>query len=533
MQIWPRRNPRRSFLSRLLQHLIAAVLWLIPGTSARLPQNPERVASQALKDTDDTRLGRAVPKSVGIRPDVSGFYLLPRGLDAFVARAMLALSAERSIDAQYYLLHRDLVGNLFLDLLLEAADRGVRVRLLVDDMALDDDRDIGAAQLDAHPNIEVRVFNPFGRNVMRWLQLLARFGDVTRRMHNKSFTVDNQVTIVGGRNIGDEYFDANPDLLFGDLDVFAVGPAVNDVSSMFDLYWNSDISYPVASLIRNRSDPEALASARQKLDEFMLQNRDSPYLMALHDNPLISLVRDWSFDFEWGDARVLYDHPDKIKAARDQDELKLSTQLNTYTSRVDRELHIISPYFVPGRRGVEMLTGLCQRDVRVHILTNSLASTDVTIVHAGYARYRRDLLRAGVNLYELDETLTREQRRERKAPQRFLRASLHAKSFVLDRKQVFIGSMNFDPRSVLENTEIGMLVESAGLARDIGEWFDDITQRGAFRLELEQDSSGAEQIVWIRELDGETSRFESEPNAGFWRRLANVMLQFFPLESQL
>ena len=445
----------------------------------------------------------------------------------------MSASAEHSIDAQYYLLNNDLVGNLFLDLLLDAADRGVRVRLLVDDMTLDDDRDIGAAQIDAHPNIEVRVFNPFGRNLPRWLQYLSRFGDVTRRMHNKSFTVDNSVTVIGGRNIGDEYFDADPNLLFGDLEVLAVGPVVEEVSSVFDLYWNSDISYPVSSLVTHKPNPSAVADARRLLQAFVRRHQESAYPRALHENPLIGVIQDWHFEFEWGGATVLFDHPDKIKAARDQDHLKLTTQLDTHSEQIDTELYIISPYFVPGREGVEMLLELRQRGVRVRVLTNSLASTDVSVVHAGYSRYRRFLLRGGVELYELDESLSRQQRRERKGPHRSARGSLHAKSFIIDRSEVFIGSMNFDPRSIVENTEIGMLIRSPKMADEISRWFDLIAERSAFRPALEHGWGNTEVLVWYRTTDGEVTRLTSEPNAGLWRRFSNIILQLFPLESQL
>ncbi len=222
-----------------------ALLWMalcgLPAC-ASLPENTERQASYALTDTQDTELGRATHAAQWNEPGKSGFYLLSDGLDAFAARALLAAKAERSIDAQYYLLHDDLTGRLFIAQLIGAADRGVRVRLLVDDMDLGG-RDMGAALLDSHPNIQVRLFNPFDRDIYRSLQLLTDFGAVTRRMHNKSFTVDNQLTILGGRNIGNEYFHANPNLDFKDLDVLAVGPVVNEVSAAFDNYWNNELAY--------------------------------------------------------------------------------------------------------------------------------------------------------------------------------------------------------------------------------------------------------------------------------------------------
>ena len=224
-------------------------LFIMIAGCATLPKDFDRPESYALADTENTLFGKLLANEKADHPGISGFHLLPNGLDAFVARAVLANHAERSIDAQYYLYHKDLVGNLFSDLLLKAADRGVRVRLLVDDMGLAG-RDLGAVALDSHPNLEVRIFNPFSRNVGRASQFVTRLGSVTRRMHNKSFTVDNQVTILGGRNIGNEYFDADPDLEFADLDVMAIGPVAGEVSSVFDRYWNSELAYPASVLVK-------------------------------------------------------------------------------------------------------------------------------------------------------------------------------------------------------------------------------------------------------------------------------------------
>ena len=503
------------------------------GACASLPPNSDREPSFAMRDSANTIFARATKDDLDRHPGKSGFHLLPIGLDAFAARALLAHRAEKSIDAQYYLLHNDLAGKLFLDVLLKAADRGVRVRLLVDDMALDENKDLGAAALDAHPQIEIRVFNPFGRGTARWFQYLSRLGEVTRRMHNKSFTVDNQVTIVGGRNIGNEYFDADDGLVFGDLDVLAVGPVVDEVSSTFDLYWNSALSYPVGTLVRDNSTAEHLAAAKRYLAEFTQQQRDSAYLRALRESPIIDLVSDWRFDFEWGTAEVLFDDPAKISAARDQDHFKLTTQLNPYLDAVDRELTIFSPYFVPGKRGVAGLKRLRERGVRVRIVTNSLASTDVAIVHSGYARYRKTLLRAGVELYEIDRRLTRTERRLKKGPSGSSKASLHAKSFILDRERVFIGSLNFDPRSVVENTEIGMMIESPAIAQEMSGWFDRIASEAAFRLALEKDDQGNPRLLWHRQRGEQSEVYTTEPNTGFWRRFGVGLMRLLPIESQL
>jgi len=518
-----RQNPARLVI------LLVAML----GGCASLPENVDQQPSAAVTDTANTTLGKAFKDDLAENPGHSGFHLLGKGLDAFAARALLAHSAERSIDAQYYLWHSDLVGRLFLDAMLQAADRGVRVRLLIDDMALGGDKDAGVAALDTHANVEVRVFNPFNRKTARWTQILTSFDDVTRRMHNKSFTVDNQVSIVGGRNIGNEYFEADPDLAFGDLDVMAIGPVVGDVSASFDLYWNSSTSYPVSTLIGSNHTQQEIDERRRQLGEFVEQQRDSEYLQALRNSDFITRIKNDDFEFDWGNAQVLYDDPSKVKADRDQTDLHLVTQLEPFGTQISREMTIFSPYFVPGREGVANFEELRARGVRVRILTNSLASTDVSAVHAGYSKYRKYLLRAGVELYEVDQILSKEQRKDKKGLEGSSKASLHAKSFVIDRERVFIGSLNFDPRSVVENTEIGIMIESADMAVEMSEWFDRNIDEIAFRLALEENANGEEILVWHRTIDGEEYRYTTEPNTGFWRRFGVGFLRMLPIESLL
>ena len=250
-------------------NLIVTILALfLMGGCASLPTNFERHETHAFLDTDDTRFGKAIQAKRPANPNQSGFLLLGNGLDAFVARALLAQGAERSIDTQYYMIHKDTVGWLFIDQLYKAADRGVRVRLLIDDID-QGGRDIGAAVLDSHPNVEVRIFNPFGRNTSRTLQFVTGFGKQTRRGHNKSFTVDSQVTILGGRNIGDEYFEADPELAFVDLDVLAAGPVARSVSASFDQYWNSELSYPISVLIEKLPTPQEIEQRINEFNEFI------------------------------------------------------------------------------------------------------------------------------------------------------------------------------------------------------------------------------------------------------------------------
>lgn len=511
--------------------MTALAIFLINGCST-LPKDFDRPLSYAYTDTDGTRLGADRREEIKAHPGQSGFLLLGNGLDAFLARAVLAHSAERSIDVQYYLYHNDLVGALFTDQLLKAADRGVRVRLLVDDMGLTG-KDLASTILDSHPNMEVRIFNPFSRKTGRMLQLVTRMGSVTRRMHNKSFTVDNQVSILGGRNIGNEYFEADPGLAFADLDVLAIGSVTKQVSTSFDKYWNSELAYPVSVLKDKPVTPDEIEQKRQELNEFVAQQADSEYLQALKNSSLAKDIRNNQVIFKWGEADVIYDEPEKILKDFDQTQYHLSTQLKPYWENVQKELIIFSPYFVPGKSGTAFLTRLAQRGVRVRILTNSLSSNDVGIVHAGYSKYRKKLLRAGVQLYEMNKQLTRKQRKEKKGKGGSSKASLHAKSFVFDRNKIFIGSLNLDPRALVHNTEIGVVISSTEIAVEMSDWFDENIGKIAFRLELIKGKNGSEQIQWHGVVDGKEHTFDVDPYTGFWRRFGIGFMSILPIESQL
>lgn len=512
-------------------YLLVAIS-LVIANCATFPENVDQPESYAYTDTADTIFGEDVIKRAAAHPGKSGFHLLGNGLDAFVARAILAHHAERSIDVQYYLYHADLVGRLFTDQLLKAADRGVRVRLLVDDMGMSG-KDLGAVVLASHPNVKVRIFNPFNRKSGRILQLVTRMGSVTRRMHNKSFTVDNQVSILGGRNIGNEYFDADPDLAFADLDVMAIGPVVAEVSTAFDHYWNSELAYPATVLRGKAPTPEEIERLRGQLDDFVAQQINSPYLQALRNSNLADKIREKQVAYDWGDGIVVYDQPEKLLHDTDKTEYHLAPQMKAYFKGVQDELIIFSPYFVPGKKGTAFLVSLAERGVRVRILTNSLASNDVGLVHAGYAKYRKSLLRGGVELYEMNKKLTRLQRKEKKGTGGSSKASLHAKSFVFDRQQVFIGSLNLDPRAVVHNTEIGVVIDSPKIGEGMTAVFDTVTEKAAFRLELVKNANGSEGIRWHGMVDGEVKTFSVDPYTGFWRRFGIGFMGLLPIESQL
>ncbi|MBV0933684.1 phospholipase D family protein [Marinobacterium weihaiense] len=506
---------------------------LVMSGCARLPDNSIRQASYHYADTEGTLLAQVSGTTPKVDASQSGFLLLESGLDAFVARTALARAAQRSIDAQYYLLHDDMTGQLFLDEMIQASRRGVRVRLLVDDMDLEG-RDADAAALDAMPNVEVRIFNPFGRNVSRWSQFLTRFGSVTRRMHNKSFIVDGEAVVLGGRNIGNEYFEADPALAFGDLDVLGFGPIARQAAVSFDAYWNHALAYPATRLLGKTPDAAAVIDYQRQLKaRIAAQAADyDPYFQALREARLTRRLEAGLLPLVWGHAWLVADDPDKLVVDRRRQELHLSRALAPYFLGLEESLVIFSPYFVPGREGTDLLKSLVQRGVRVQILTNSLASTDVPVVHAGYARYRRELLRAGVELYEMDR-----QSAPRPRLKTFFtgssKASLHAKSFVLDGQYVFIGSLNLDPRSLVENSEVGVVIDSADIAGVMLEWFEQDVQKVAFRVTLEETAHGTEQLRWTSHQDGTVVRFDVEPHTCMLQRVGVGLMRLLPIESQL
>lgn len=502
------------------------MLCLLVGC-ATLPTDFEKPVSYAYTDTDDTFLASSnLPQQLE-HTEQSGFFLLPDGLDAFVARAALSKLAERSLDVQYYLFHDDLIGSLLSDLLLEAAERGVRVRLLVDDLDLEG-RDVSVAVLNRHPNIEVRLFNPFNREDGRVKQVIGGPDYLLRRMHNKAFIADNQRAIVGGRNIGDEYFYSDPDVAFADLDALVVGSVVRDVSEVFDLYWNSELAYP-ASVVFEVPAPEEVERLTQEMKRIIESESADVFREALSNSNLARNINDKSIEYAWGNAVVVYDQPEKILTDMDEEEFHLTNQLRPFVEGISEEVIIISPYFVPGEEGYKFLRGLRERGVRVQIMTNSLVSNDVAVVHAGYRKYRLKLLRDGVELFELKKVLSSKDRLVFGAE----KASLHAKTFVLDRRQIFVGSLNLDPRSIKYNTEIGIVFDSTALAQEMVQWFQENVDRLAFRLKLEKDEHGDETIAWYEEVDGEQQTFTKDPYAGAWTRFYTWFLSLFPVDSRL
>jgi putative cardiolipin synthase len=442
---------------------------LIAGC-ASLPSLEGRTATSAFADTGGTRLGLAVAPGIAANPGKTGIHALPDPRDAFAARVLLAAAAEKSLDVQYFIWHGDQVGYLLFEAVWQAAERGVRVRMLLDDLYTHG-LDPTIAALGAHPNIEVRLYNPVVQRNARALNFLTDFARVNRRMHNKSFTADNQVSVVGGRNIGNEYFGAGSEVGFADLDVITLGTAVHEVSKEFDLYCYSPSAYPAASFV-GAPGPEATANLQATFSTMRTDPESVAYLEAVRGTPLIRNLLDRQLALEWATAQLVYDDPAKTLDTTSRTDVLLFPELVRTLGRPDETLDLVSPYFVPGAEGTTALEALAKAGVKVRILTNSLAASDVKAVHAGYAKRRQDLLRSGVQLYELKPTAAKSSDEIEVWFGASSSAALHAKTFAVDRSRIFVGSFNFDQRSALLNTEMGLVIESPVLVQRLAAFFD-------------------------------------------------------------
>lgn len=495
---------------------------LLAGCS--LPSLEGRTVSQALSpaEASSTALGRALVPQVRTYPGKSGIYSLADAHDAFAARVLLARSAEKTIDIQCYIWRPDVTGTLLLEELRAAADRGVRVRLLLDDNGIAG-MDDALAALDTHPGIEVRLFNPFVVRKPKVIGYLTDFERANRRMHNKSFTADNQGTIIGGRNVGDEYFGA-ASVLFADLDVLAVGAVVDDVSTDFDLYWASESSYP-ADRILPKADASALSKLAETGELVAASEAAEEYTLAVKRTQFLSGLLEGDLSFEWADTTMVSDDPAKGLGEATKDSMLIS-QLREMLGKPDRSVDLVSPYFVPAAAGVEVFGGMVQDGIRVRVLTNSLDATDVAAVHAGYAKRRKDLLEAGVALYEMRRVSSGGGRNSSSGPFGSSGSSLHAKTFGVDGKRVFVGSFNFDPRSTRFNTELGFIIESPAMAQDIEASFENEIPKDSYVLGLTEEG----EVYWTEQKDGTQLRHDSEPETGWFTRTFVWVLSKLPIE---
>ncbi|KDR28607.1 phospholipase [Caballeronia zhejiangensis] len=545
-----RRDARARTFGAAVRNIavIVTMTTLVAACETRPPATAfDRPESHALASTETTPLATALAPLQKRHPDESAVRLLPTGTDALQARIALARAATKTLDMQYYIANEDNTGKLLLGAALYAADRGVRVRMLVDDLNFKDIDQIMAA-LNSHDKIEIRVFNPYGSAQRSFSERTQNFftnlSHFTRRMHNKAMIADNQIAIVGGRNLGDEYFSASPTLQFRDLDVFAAGPVTQEISASFDDYWNSSLAYPLRALNKQKFDARELDKTRDDLRKHWREQADPLNAKPLNATPLAQQIAREEMGLVWAPTEFRVDSPSKIEHPSDDYKSPPMERLVALLKDAQSEFLILSPYFVPHDAGVKALAGLTKRRVRVAVLTNSLAATDAVAVQAGYAPYRIPMLQNGVELYEFKPI----QVEGESSPRAGLfgsqsRASLHAKAYVIDRSILVIGSMNLDPRSAKLNTELALVIHSKPIAEEAAKLFENgISPKVSWQVQLasaavteELRRTGAPQsgLVWITEENGSLVTYNFDPEAGLYRNAMTGLFMMLPVDKQL
>lgn len=503
---------------------------------ATLPKNFDATHSISISQDESTPLGDLFKPDLKKNPGKSGFHVLNIGRDAFLARLALAETATRTLDCQYFIWNGDRSGIVLLERIVRAADRGVRVRLLLDDMT-SHGKDLGLSALNHHPNIEIRVFNPLGRRyyfgIFRMMSLALHVGRMTNRMHNKLFVADNQAAIVGGRNIADEYFGIDKRSNFRDMDLFAVGPIVAGISTAFDDYWNSPWAVPFEVFKTRLPSEKKFQKKKEKLQKRFVQMEEKfPYPLFWDKEKFLKIFEDTKSDLIWADAEIVTDPPGKAwqKAERGKSKSEIVNKLEQLMTDSKNEVLVISPYLILSKEDVKALSKLDQRGLSLRIFTNSLKSTDAVPVVAMYRKIRKPMLAAGVDLYEMRPDA--ESRRLQADPSvSKARLSLHAKAVVFDREKVFIGTFNVDPRSEHLNTEVGLLVHDKRLAEQIAADFEkDLEPVNSYSVRLNEQKN---RMVWVCEENGKEKTYTSDPKSGFWLRFQAGFLGLLPISNQL
>lgn len=485
-----------------------------------------------LPPADVTRLDHALAPQLAAHPGQSGALLLPDGLDAFAWRALTTRLAERSIDVQSYIWRSDATGRFLAHELLQAADRGVRVRVLLDDMDARS-RDAILVTLNRHPRIEIRLFNPFATRsgTLRTIrEVFVRGSRLNHRMHNKSWMADCRLAIVGGRNVGDEYFAASEEVNFVDMDVLLAGPAVDQAARSFDAYWNNVAAVPVSRLRRIGRNKYTLDELRHALAESTGRAAESAYARRVRESSRVQALLRGECSLHWSDqVQVLADDPRKANRGEQALAPGVLESMIDALNAAQSEVLLISPYFVPGAGGTAALRNLARRGVSIAVLTNSLAATDVAAVHSGYSRYRDSLLEGGVKLHELKSAVAPSEQ-DKRMRLGSSRASLHTKAAIVDRERVFVGSFNLDPRSAELNCEMGAWIGNEEVAREMLAVFAaGIAPHSSYTVMLDERG----RTRWSESFDGRTAQYDKDPNASWARRAITWLLQWLPIESQL
>jgi len=532
--------PAKAAIARWREIIALSLLALASVACSPLRPDFTKEPSSALPPVVDSSSGRYVHSEVRKHDSgISGFRLLSLPTNALMSRLTLIDHATSSVDLQYYIYANDATGRLVAQRLLAAADRGVRVRMLIDHVGVDDKEHLLDA-LDAHDKIEVRFFNPFRTSNPSLPSKIAQFivdgQRLNRRMHNKSFIVDNDVAIIGGRNIGDAYFDASDNMNFRDLDVVAIGPVVEAASRSFDDYWNSDAAYPVTAFKDSQPTSADLERVRKGLAQHARAFAESDYAQAAFEDLPNGPTADRRGEWFWGSAELLADEPEKVTLKEDEPTFRIGPKIKTIVDGAQQQVLLLSPYMIPGESGTEYLTGMAKRNIDVQVLTNSMASNDEPAAHAGYMRYRSDLLAGGVKIFELRPAAGSKQ--DSTALGTSSGVALHAKAIVVDKRYAFVGSLNIDQRSKLLNTEMGVMVDCPGLAEAVAGFFDKAAApTNSFEVMLApaagQGTTASTHLVWVAQEHGQPVTLDSEPDVSSGRKLEVTLLQLLPLESLL
>lgn len=528
----PQRTYKNTQNTALL--ISCTLIFGISGCSTLPKQIPQPVEYGFSTPTEQTSLGKIITPLREANPGLTGYRILYDPLEALAARLELINKAEKTLDLQYYIWDNDKIGSMALHSIIQAADRGVKVRLLIDDNNAKQMEGIYLA-LDQHSNIDVRLYNPYRFRHYRAMDMVLNLKRINRRMHNKSFIADNQIALIGGRNMSNQYYNVSDNYQFSDVDVMLVGSASDEIVHSFDEYWNDDYAFPVKQLVNPRHYTLRFEGLKEQLQlhdqDVSVQN----YLDLANRSHAFDNWLNHSIQLDWVKAEVVKDSPSKIKAKAKKEE-HLNFQLLNRLDKPTQSVDIISAYFVPEKKGAQQLKELADNDVKVRILTNSFKANDVPVVHAFYAKYRQDLLENNVNLYEFlstpdSENLninTEELAKKAKVSIKGLsRSSLHAKLMALDEKQVFIGSFNFDPRSAYLNTEIGVLLDSPRLAKAVHHTMDENLSKYAYKLVLDANKK----MNWeIKLADGSIRTYVREPKMKWWQRASMKVIAWLPIE---
>ena len=506
----------------------------IPACTTLPKQTPQPIEYAFDTETKQTSLAQIILPLREQNPNLTGYHVLYDPLEALAARIHLIDKAEKTLDLQYYIWDNDKIGSLALHSIIKAADRGVKVRLLMDDNNAKKMEGIYLA-LDQHKNIDVRLYNPYRFRHYRAMDMVLDLKRINRRMHNKSFIADNQIALIGGRNMSNQYYNVSDSYQFSDVDVMLVGSASDEIVHSFDEYWNDDYAFPVKKIVNPRHYSLRFDSLKQQLEQHSQNISVQNYLDLATRSHAFENWLNSSIQFDWVKAEIVSDSPSKIRS-KAKKEQHLNFQLLNRLEKPEQSVDIISAYFVPEKKGEKMLSELAQNNIQVRVLTNSFKANDVFLVHAFYGKYRKNLLKDNVDLYEFlsvpeTENLnanTEEIAEKAKVSLKGLsQSSLHAKLMAIDQKQVFIGSFNFDPRSAYLNTEIGVLLDSPNLARAVHQTMDQNLSKYAYKLVLDANNK----INWkIKRQDGSIKTYLKEPKMKWWQKAGVKVISWLPLE---